>query len=190
MQNTDRRTLLTHGGLWVAGAALSGAAATPAIAHVTKGLTTPSLRENLIGAWQLVSCIEIDVETGTVFLPMGERPRGFILYTKDGYMSAQLSAPERRPFASGDMYRGTPEDYLAAGVSYLAYSGPFYVHEEHGTIEHEMAVSWFPNWQGQRQVRIASLEGDELVLATDRPSLFAGTLKTARVTWRRATPNG
>ena len=31
--------------------------------------------------------------------------------------------------------------------------------------------------------------GDALVLATDRPTLFAGSLKTARITWRRATPN-
>jgi hypothetical protein len=57
------------------------------------------------------------------------------------------------------------------------------------TVEHGMAVSLFPNWQGQRQLRIPELEGDTLVLATDRPTLFAGSLKTARIIWRRATPN-
>jgi hypothetical protein len=35
----------------------------------------------------------------------------------------------------------------------------------------------------------ATLDGDTLVLATDRPTLFAGSLKAARITWRRATPN-
>jgi hypothetical protein len=42
---------------------------------------------------------------------------------------------------------------------------------------------------GEPQGRIPELDGDTLVLATDRPTLFAGSLKTARITWRRATPN-
>src|ERR1700680_706720 len=91
------------------------------------GAKAPSLRDALIGAWRLVSCVETDVKTGEAFLPMGEHPQGFILYTPDGYMSAQLSAPDRRYFESGDMYQGAPEEYASAGISYLAYSGPYYV---------------------------------------------------------------
>ena len=87
------------------------------------------------------------------------------------------------------MYRGAPEEYVVAGISYLAYSGPYRVDEAGRTVEHGMAVSLFPNWQGQRQLRIPALDGDMLVLATDRPTLFAGSLKTARITWRRAMPN-
>jgi hypothetical protein len=56
-------------------------------------------------------------------------------------------------------------------------------------IEHEMFVSWFPNWRGQRQVRIVGLDHDELKLSTQEPYLFNGTLKTATITWRRAQPN-
>ena len=91
---------------------------------IDQGGPVGSLREALIGAWQLVACVETDVETGEIFLPMGPHPAGFILYTPDGYMSAQLSSPDRADFASDDMYRGTPEDSVAAGTSYLAYSGP------------------------------------------------------------------
>jgi hypothetical protein len=156
---------------------------------IDQGGPVGSLRQALIGAWQLVACVEADVETGEIFLPMGPHPAGFILYTPDGYMSAQLSSPDRADFACGDMYRGTPEDYVAAGTSYLAYSGRYRVDEARRTVEHGMAVSLFPNWQGQRQLRIPELDGDTLVLATDRPTLFAGSLKTARITWRRAPPN-
>jgi hypothetical protein len=60
------------------------------------------------------------------------------------------------------MYRGTPDEYVAARISYLAYSGPYYVDEERRIVEHEMAVSLFPNWSGQRQVRVARLDGDQL----------------------------
>lgn len=147
-----------------------------------------TLREALIGAWRLVSCVETDIETGELFLPMGDKPEGLILYTPDGYMSAQLNAPERPVFASGDMYQGRPEDYVAAGKSYLAYSGPYRVDEALGTVKHEMLVSLFPNWKGQRQARIARLDGDRLTLRTDRPSLFNGSLKAATITWRRAGP--
>jgi lipocalin-like protein len=156
---------------------------------IDQGGPVGSLREALIGAWQLVACVETDVQTGEIFLPMGPHPAGFILYTPDGYMSAQLSSPDRADFASGDMYRGTPGDYVAAGTSYLAYSGLYRVDEVRRTVEHGMAVSLFPNWQGQRQLRVPELDGDTLVLATDRATLFAGSLKTARITWRRATPN-
>jgi hypothetical protein len=175
INTTNRSSMIVHG------AAHSAAPAA--------GAKASSLCDALIGAWRLVSCVETDVKTGEVFLPMGEHPQGFILYTPDGYMSAQLSAPDRAGFASGDMYRGAPDDYVAAGISYLAYSGPYHVDEARGVVEHEMAVSLFPNWKGERQVRIAKLDGDQLVLATDRSSLFAGSLKTARITWRRAAPN-
>ena len=181
---TDRRTAIVQGGLLASDPAM----AAPLLAGATDA-RGGSLRDALIGAWQLVSCVETDVATGEVFLPMGEHPQGFILYTPDGYMSAQLSASDRRDFASGDMYRGVPGDYVAAGVSYLAYSGPYYVDEVRRTVEHVMTVSFFPNWEGQRQLRIPQLDGDTLVLATDRPSLFDGSLKTARITWRRATSN-
>jgi hypothetical protein len=40
-----------------------------------------SLREILIGAWELVSAVERDVETGVENNILGERPLGFILYT-------------------------------------------------------------------------------------------------------------
>jgi hypothetical protein len=179
MNTTNRTSMITRGSPLTA----TGRAAQAAGANV------PSLRDALVGTWRLVSCVETDVATGEVFLPIGEHPQGFIFYTPDGYMSTQLSAGDRADFASGDMYRGTPDDYVAAGISYLAYSGPYYVDEERRTVEHEMAVSFFPNWKGQRQVRIVRLDGAALHLATDRPSLFDGSLKTALITWRRADPN-
>ena len=74
-----------------------------------------SLRESLIGAWELVSAVERDAETGVESNVLGERPRGFILYTPDGYMSAQLQGPTRAPFEKGDLLRGSPEEYVAAG---------------------------------------------------------------------------
>jgi Lipocalin-like domain len=50
------------------------------------------LREQLIGAWKLVSYEERPVDGSPSFYPMSEQPMGIIMYTPDGYMSAQLSS--------------------------------------------------------------------------------------------------
>ena len=124
MRNTNRRTILTHGSLLAAGVALGTTGVTPALAQPGVA-SSRSLRETLIGAWRLVSSVETDIKTGAVDRPLGDKPEGLILYTPDGYMSAQLSAADRPNFESGDMYKGKPEEYVAAGLSYLAYSGPY-----------------------------------------------------------------
>ena len=148
-----------------------------------------SLREQLVGAWVLTNCIERDVETGVENHPLGESPLGLILYTADGYMSAQLRRRERRPFADGDLLRATPAEYAPAGSTYVAYSGRFFVDEDKRSLSHEMAVSFFPNWLGQRQVRLVEVNRDCLRLSTDGPQRVNGGLKTATLAWRRAQPN-
>ena len=152
-------------------------------------MSETSLREQLLGAWTLSSCVERDIETGFENHPFGERPLGLILYTPDGYMSAQLQRSERPPFAEGDLLHATPEEYAAAGSSYVAYSGRFFVDEGKKSLSHEMSVSFFPNWLGQRQVRLVELNGDHLQLSTDIPQRMNGVLKIVTVSWRRAKPN-
>ncbi len=144
--------------------------------------------EKLTGSWSLESYTETDVDTGEVVYPMGENPKGLILYTTDGYMSAQLGNSGRDRFESDDTYGGSASEYSTAGRSYIAYSGPFHFNESTQLLEHEMFVSFFPNWQGQRQVRVASIEGGKLHLGPDRPMVFNGKLKTASLVWKRATP--
>ncbi|MBJ9925962.1 lipocalin-like domain-containing protein, partial [Burkholderia cenocepacia] len=65
------------------------------------------LREQLVGAWRLVSYEIRPRDGGTVTYPLGRDARGWILYTPDGYMSAQLMAagggpaPPRGPAGGG-----------------------------------------------------------------------------------------
>ena len=66
-------------------------------------MTEEFLREQLVGSWALMSFVERDIETSVENHPFGEHPLGLILYTPDGYVSAQLQRPERTPFADGDL---------------------------------------------------------------------------------------
>lgn len=52
-----------------------------------------------------------------------------------------------------------------------------------------MAVSSFPNWFGQRQIRLAEAKGEYLQLSTKDPVLLNGVLHAATLTWRRAPSN-
>src|SRR5258706_4241376 len=91
------------------------------------------LRERLIGAWKLVSYVEKPVDGSAPFYPMGEEPQGIIMYTPDGYMSAQLMRLGRPQFASGDWFRGSDEEIKEEALGYIAYCGQFHTDEENQT---------------------------------------------------------
>jgi hypothetical protein len=144
------------------------------------------LRDRLTGAWKLVSYVEKPVDGSAPFHPLGERPLGIIMYTPDGYMSAQLSKPDRPSFASGDWFQGTDEDYKQEASTYIAYSGLFHVDEEKKTLTRSMLVSLFPNWTGQTQPRVVKIEGDMLHLSSEAPIRSAGKTVISYLQWRRA----
>jgi hypothetical protein len=147
---------------------------------VRGGEVSGSLRDALTGAWELVDVIERG-DDDAVRRPFGERPLGLILYTPDGYMSAQLM----------------PRETGAAGwETYFAYSGSYSVDEDAGTVTHSVVVSLRPDWIGTEQIRVATVQGDELELATASPSpsgmpdpLWAAAnepLVRTIISWRRA----
>ncbi len=148
-----------------------------------------NLRERLIGAWKLESYVEKPVDGSTPFYPMGEKPQGLIMYTSDGYMSAQLMHPDRPPFASGDWFRGSDEEFKEEALGYIAYSGPFHTDEVKQTLTHSMFVSLFPNWLGQTQARVVKIEGDVLHLSSATPIMSGGKRTMSYLSWRRAEPN-
>src|SRR5262249_18515990 len=147
---------------------------------------TDKLRDKLMGAWELVSYVEKPLSGSLPNYPMGERPMGFIMYTSDGYMSAQLMRPNPGHFASGDWFKATPEEYGRVASSYFAYAGPFRVDEQKKIVTHFVLVSLFPNWIGQKQKRIAKIEGDILHLSTASPIHSGGQSVNAYLQWRRA----
>lgn len=144
-----------------------------------------TLREQLIGAWKLVSYIEIPLDLSTPTHPMSEKPMGIIMYTPDGFMSAQLMHPQRNNFSSGDWFNGTDEEYIQEASTYIAYTGPFHVDEEKQTLTHSMFISLFPNWTGQTQPRVVKIEGDLLHLSTASPIVSGGKLVNAFLTWKK-----
>jgi len=140
-------------------------------------------REDLLGAWHLQSyTAESD---GVVDEPLGPDPLGIIMYTDDGYMSAQLMRRGRPDYDKAVTDGGTPEQTATAATGYLCYSGPFTVDEEADVLSHHVEVSLLPNWVGGNQIRHARLRDDVLELRAELVSR-RGASTTHVLTWRRA----
>jgi len=150
-------------------------------------------RSALVGAWNLVDYRAEPVEGDkTVMHPMGTNVNGIIMYSADGYMSAQLMLPGAPKFANEDMAGGTEAEFAAAMKRYLAYSGPFSIVEDDGvmSLTHTMSVCSFPNWLGNVQKRTAKMEDGVLTLTTDGPITLMGRTVIPVLRWRRQPVNG
>lgn len=108
-----------------------------------------------------------------------------LIYSPDGYMSAMLMRTGRAPFATNDWFRPTDGE-LAEASAFIAYNGTFSIDEPSGTVEHRISLSYFPNWIGQKQVRLVVNAADDLILTPAAPIMSAGTLVVPTLHWRRA----
>ncbi|MCX4537990.1 lipocalin-like domain-containing protein (plasmid) [Streptomyces sp. NBC_00841] len=141
------------------------------------------VRGKLLGAWRLVSYTATSTD-GDVIEPLGPNPNGLILYTPQGYMSAQLGRSDRPLLSSARLEDAMPEELARTTVGYLAYGGPFEVVDA-TTVEHHVTTSLFPNWTGHPQTRKVSFDGPLLTLAVPTPTRLWGAERTAELVWER-----
>jgi hypothetical protein len=143
-------------------------------------MSEPGIRERLVGCWRLVEYrVTTDNDEGKADHPLGTSPQGTILYTPDGYMSAQLARP------------GPYEDDQKPDAYAIAYSGPFDVDEQTRTVAHHVQVSVIPSWLGTTQIRqVQFRDPGTLVLSASVQRSRDGVLRatTSTITWARQPP--
>lgn len=125
-----------------------------------------TLRDAVLGAWELVSFVARDAGADEDRHPLGLAPLGLILYTGDGHMSAQL--------ADADM------------LGYISYGGRFSVDEESSTLRHDVTMSLMPELLTQPQFRQAGIDGEILTLSATRTD-EAGMTTHSRLRWKRSS---
>ena len=87
-----------------------------------------SLRDQLVGAWELIEyCAYLPGDESNKKFPMGPDAKGIIMYTPDGYMSAQLMRSQRTPFDHDDPHSADVDELAGAAAGYLTYAGPYSV---------------------------------------------------------------
>ena len=142
------------------------------------------LRDKIVGTWLLVSYVAQDDKGGPLTFPLGRDAVGLIMYTTDGYMSAQLMRPGRQDYDQPDTGGSTLQQAAAAAEGYLAYSGAYDVDEATGVIHHRVAVSLIPNWLETVQLRHSSLEDNQLTLTAE--TQLQSTVVRSKLVWARA----
>jgi hypothetical protein len=132
-----------------------------------------SLRQKLVGAWKLESYIAYPTPDSPLqrpTYPMTKNVTGFIMYTPDGYMSAQMLIPGQQSFKRGE---GEEPQWAEAGKRCFAYCGPYYITDEgkgrEEVLRHTFQCCNLPGWIGDIQVRTHRFEenGEVLVLGSE-----------------------
>jgi hypothetical protein len=95
---------------------------------------------DLIGSWSLESYTDT-AEGAEVVLPLGVNPTGLLIYTPDGFMSAQLMSLHRSPFSVDDSSATTQNGYQQKSDAFIAYSGEYQFDEVTATVSHMPRVS-------------------------------------------------
>jgi Lipocalin-like domain len=148
-------------------------------------MSQESIASQLVGVWRLVSYTDQQEGRNDTF-PFGPEPQGFLIYTPDGFVSAQLMRPGRSVFQSHDWRGGTPDEYQQAGTGYIAYCGVYEVDEEKDTVTHIPSVALVPNLILKGQLRSVTLSADRLTLSTAGIPDATGASVTSRLEWQRA----
>ena len=134
------------------------------------------LRQRLVGAWKLESYIAYPTPLSKIqrpTYPMTKNVTGFIMYTPDGYMSAQFLIPGQQSFKRGE---GEEPQWAEAGKRSFSYSGPYYISNDGSgreeILRHTFQVCNLPGWIGDIQIRTCRFEenGEVLVLGSEEPS--------------------
>ena len=136
-------------------------------------------RRPFVGVWNLESFTE---KTGSSeeINPLGKAPLGFLIYTAEGIVSAQLMRRDRKALET-DPWDAKGFDLT---MGYIAYCGSYVIHEERGEVIHIPEVSLLPNLINQDQHRSFLFTQDTLTLVT-RQEHRPGVIVESRLVWRR-----
>ena len=143
----------------------------------------PTIREQLIGTWRLISYETVGID-GSAVHPMGRDAVGFIMYLADGYMSANLMMPGRALFTGGGAGTATQAELCAASAGYFGYAGQYEVDEAEHAVRHHIEVALVPNLVGSTQFRRVAFEGARLILEGETVPM-AGRVAAPVITWER-----
>jgi Lipocalin-like domain len=139
-----------------------------------------SLKEQLVGAWTLVSASS-KLPDGTP--TWGANPIGLIIFTNSGHYSTQLMRSDLPKYASNNRATGTPDEYKAVAIGSVANFGTYTVNEANKTFTIRYDGSTFPNRKGVEETRPVVIEGDELRITNPAPSTGGSA---SQLVYRRA----
>lgn len=122
------------------------------------------IRDRLVGTWKLVSAEQL-LNDGTTrpYPQYGPKGKGFLMYTRDGYMCADLVNPDRPKWVDPD--NPTTEEKILAVDGTFAYCGRYEIDMKEQCIIHLPEVATNPGYVGSQQIRPYEFVDGRLVLS-------------------------
>jgi Lipocalin-like domain len=139
------------------------------------------LARRVVGTYRLIS-FENFADDGEVQRPFGDHPRGFAMYTPEGYMSAILMRSDRANFPEGDILGGGDRERVEAFATASAYAGRWEVVGDR--IVHHLEATTYPNWTDTDQYRNFDATDTHFTLYPPR-MLMQGKIRRGRVHFAR-----
>ena len=141
-----------------------------------------SIKNELTGAWKLLSYIEISTDGADSFFPLGNTPNGILIYSADGYMSVQIAGTDdKKETLLADSAKYQDINYR----NFLVFSGAYHTDNRQATVVHEVITSVTPSLIGKTVERDVTFEADILYLKSTRPILSHGKMVNSYMTWQR-----
>jgi hypothetical protein len=166
----------------------------PGFGAAAERIPATHTRQELIGAWRLLS-IQIMGPGGPTIDPFyNADPTGMLVYDPSGWMSVQIVGqhrPEMEAAASRPTH-DTPRDAQRKAAvldTYYAYFGTWEYDEATATVTHHIKSSLIPGESGASYSQTVTLDGERLVFTTRRE--VAGGVVVQKKVWQRILgPNG
>ncbi len=133
---------------------------------------------SVVGTYRLVSFVA-NLEDGSSINLFGTEPVGYAVITPKRFIAVLTSGAADRKAGA------TPDAKVALFNSLVAYSGGYEI--QGNKLVTDVDVSWNQAWTGTKQGRTWTVEGDRLILVTDRGPFIRDPSKTSsgRLVWQR-----
>jgi hypothetical protein len=140
----------------------------------------PSLKEQLVGTWTLLSW-EQKKGDGTKLERYGTSPKGIAFFDEGGRYIITVMRSDRAKYASNALWQGAPEENKETADGTITYFGTYSISEGDSSIAIHVEGSSFPNWNSTEQKRFVTIIGEQLTLTVRPPG---GDV--VDVIWKRA----
>jgi hypothetical protein len=127
-----------------------------------------SLREQLVGAWELVSCERMTVNGAKQ--PYCVNSIGILMFDASGRYSHIIAASGRPKITTFSRSNIPAEQYKAVAQGFLANFGTWSVNEGDKTLTRRYQASMLPNYEGTDNKMSVNIVGDELTLVSPNPN--------------------
>ena len=122
------------------------------------------VKQRLVGTWKVISSQRTLKDGRKAFDPaLGPHGMGFLIYSADGHMCAELMNPDRPAWKNS--LKPTDHEKVSAYDGFFAYCGRYEIDAEKHVLVHMPEVSMTQNYVGTSQIRPFRFDGERMILA-------------------------